>query len=209
MSNFYPTNPSLGQQIQTNVSIEKADLGFIAHLIYDEAKASAADTDAIFDGINASGDTAFSVNTTNAKFIAQPSCARNITATATGTAGDVKAVQIIINGTDMNDEPITETLPAFTVDTLGSVVGSKAFKTVTSVTIPAMDGSGVVIDIGAGSKLGIPYTLPHNTCLFAFLGNVKEGTVPTVATSSTSLSNNTITLNSSLNGKQIDAYFVV
>jgi len=32
-------------------------------------------------------------------------------------------------------EAITETLPAFTVDTAGTVTGSKAFKTITSITI--------------------------------------------------------------------------
>jgi len=54
-----------------------------------------------------------------------------------GTAGDIKAVQVTITGTNYNNEVITEDLPAFTENTAGTVTGSKAFKTVTEVVIPA------------------------------------------------------------------------
>jgi hypothetical protein len=141
--------------------------------------------------------------------ITNPGVPRNITATAGGTATDIKAIQIVVEGTDYNDEVITETLPAFTADTAGIVTGSKAFKTITKITIPAHDGTGATTAIGFGSKLGLPYKLLHNTCLYAFLDNTKEGTAPTVAASATALESNTITLNSSLAGKVVDAYFVV
>lgn len=65
------------------------------------------------------------------------------------------------------------------------------------------------ISVGFGSKLGLPFKLAHNTCEMAFLDNTKEGTAPTVAVSATAVESNTITLNSALSGKVVDAYFVI
>lgn len=135
--------------------------------------------------------------------LTQPDAARNIVLTAGGTAGDIKAVQCVVAGTDVNGKPITETMPAFTVDTAGSVTGSKAFKTVTSVTVPAMDGNGATVAIGTGSKLGIPDALARNTVLRAFRNDVLEGTAPTVVTSAAEVASNTVVLNSALNGTPV------
>jgi hypothetical protein len=72
-----------------------------------------------------------------------------------------------------------------------------------------MDGADVTVTIGFGDKLGLPFKLAHNTVLFAFLDNTKEGTAPTVAVSATDFEGNTIDLNSALAGKVVDAYLVV
>lgn len=135
--------------------------------------------------------------------ITNPAVCRNITATAGGTAGDIKAIQVIIAGTNIRDEAITETLPAFTVDTAGTVTGSKAFKTVTSITIPAHDGTGATTAIGFGSKLGLPDGLSRDTVIRAFLGGTKEATAPTIAASTTAIESNTATLNSALNSSAV------
>ena len=142
-------------------------------------------------------------------FDGQPAVPRNVTATAGGTSGDVKAVQVVVTGTNMNDEVISETLPAFTVNQTGIVTGAKAFKTVTSVTIPAHDGTGATTAIGFGSLFGLPFKLAHNTVLDAFFGNVKESTPPTVAVSATALESNTIGVASTLDGSALDAYLIV
>jgi hypothetical protein len=135
--------------------------------------------------------------------ITNPAVPRNITATAGGTAGDIKAIQVTVAGTDLEGNPITETLPAFTVDTPGTVVGSKAFATVTSITIPAHDGTGATTAIGTGAKLGLPVRLSRNTVLAAFLGGVREGTAPTVAFSGSAVDSNTVQLSSALNGSAV------
>jgi len=202
--NWYPKNPGLDQTIQSDVSGENPDEGIIAHLQWSAAEAHAASTTGVHAAVTDNG-AAQEVTTS----ITDPPCPRNITATAGGTAGDIKAIQVIIEGTDFNDETITETLPVFTVDTGGSVTGSKAFKTVTKITIPAHDGTGATTAIGYGDKLGLPYLLSHNTCIFSFLNNVLEGTAATVAASASAISSNTIDLNSALNGTVVDAYFVV
>ena len=139
--------------------------------------------------------------------ITQPPCCRNITATSGGTAGDVAANSVIITGTDFADQVITETLPAFTLNTPGIVTGSKAFKTVTSIYFPVQDGTGATIAVGYGAKLGLAHYLNYNTVEHCSLAGTREGTAATVATSLTSLSNNTITLNSALNGTAVQAVY--
>jgi len=146
-------------------------------------------------------DTGVDVTVTTA--ITNPDNPRNITATSGGTSADIKAVQVIITGTNIYGEPLTETLPVFTVNSPTTVVGNKAFATVTSILIPAHDGTGATTAIGTGSKLGLPVKLSRNTVVAAFLGGVKEGTAPTVATSSTLHSANTVTLNSALNSSDV------
>jgi hypothetical protein len=141
--------------------------------------------------------------------ITNPPVPRNVTATAGGTAADIKAIQVVVAGTNIYDEAITETLPAFTVDTAGSVTGSKAFKTVTSITIPAHDGTGATTSIGlAGhgatvARLGLPVKLDRDTIVNAYLNGVREATRPTVLFSSTAVESNTVQLNSALAGTAV------
>lgn len=140
-------------------------------------------------------------------FTALP-CPRNVTATAGGTAGDIKAVQVIVAGL-RNGVAISETLPAFTVNSAGSVAGSKIFDSVTSMTIPAHDGTGATTSLGTGEKLGLPHQLARNTVIATYLDNVIEGTPATVAFDSDELEKNYIDLNSALNSTQVDCYYRV
>jgi len=133
----------------------------------------------------------------------QPEVPRNITATAGGTAADIGAIQVIVAGKNAEGQAITETLPAFTVNTAGTVAGAKAFAEITSVTIPAHDGTGATTSIGYGDVLGIGHKLARNTVLNAHLGNTLEGTAPTVVVSATVLESNTADLNSALNSTQV------
>lgn len=141
--------------------------------------------------------------------ITNPSPARCVTATAGGTAGDIKAIQVTVVGTDAAGNALTETLPVFTVDTAGTVQGSKAFKTVTSITIPAHDGTGATTAIGVNDKLGLHHKLSRNTVLAAYLDDILETTAATVVTNSTVLAGNTVDINSALDGSDIDVYYLV
>lgn len=201
---LYPRKPSAGHNLQTDVPGTVVDEAFLAHFQVEASKATVASTTGIHAAVTDNG--AQQVVTTA---ITQPSVPRNITATAGGTAADIKAIQVIVTGTNINDEVISETLPAFTVDTAGTVTGSKAFKTVTSITIPAHDGTGATTAIGFGEKLGLPHKLAHNTVLAASINNVREGTAPTVAVSSSALESNTVDLNSALNSQVVDVYYLV
>lgn len=201
---MYPYNQKMGQTIQTNAPGVSCDHSFLAHIQVAATDAIAASTTGIHAAIANTGVQ--QVITTG---ITNPSVPRNITATAGGTALDIGAIQVTVNGTNYADEVITEILPAFTVDTAGTVTGSKAFKTITSITVPAHDGLGATTAIGFGEKLGLPYLLAHNTVLATYLDNVKEGTAPTVAVDAAAIENNTMDLNSALTGTVVDAYLIV
>jgi hypothetical protein len=183
-----------GQKLGTEGSVTVDRLSG-ARIEIPAAAAVVANTTAVKAAVNSTGSTL--VITTG---ITNPAYPRALTATAGGTAGDIKAIQVTVTGTNFNDEVITETLPVFTVDTAGTVQGSKAFKTVTQISIPTHDGNGATTAIGFNEKMGIPFKLSRNSVIAAYLNNVKEGTAPTVAVSSTALESNTVDLNSALNG---------
>ena len=200
----YPRDPSKGDKLQGVLNARVVDRAHVAHLNLTAAEAATASTTAVHAAITDTGVA----QTVTTGFTAPP-YPRNVTATAGGTAGDIKAIQVTVEGTNEAGETITEVLPAFTVDTAGTVVGNKAFKTVTKLTLPAHDGVGATTALGFGDKIGLPHKLTHNTVLSAFLNNVLEGTAATVVVSATALESNTVDLNSALNGTVLDAYYVV
>ncbi|NLI22279.1 MAG: hypothetical protein GX418_12145 [Clostridiales bacterium] len=206
-----PYKHRFGQRIKNDA--EGSNLrAFLAHLHFTAAEAVAADTDGIVDGAagtSGEGAEALVIVPADAAFIAQPPCARNLTVTvAATTAGDVAAGNIVIAGMNEKGEEISENF-AVTADTPATITGTKAFKEITSITVPVQDGDSVTVDVGWGTKLGIGYKLAHNTVLAAYRNNAKEGTAPTVAVSADALESNTMALNSALNGSVVDAYLIV
>jgi hypothetical protein len=144
-------------------------------------------------------------------FSHQPDVARNLTITPTGTTGDVESCVVTVAGKDILGGTISEDF-TFAADASTAVTGSKAFKTVTSVTWPANCESGgfaATWIIGVGSKLGLSRCLAGADHFFhAGLAAVKEATAPTIAASATAVSSNTATLSSSLDGtKDVTLFF--
>jgi hypothetical protein len=131
--------------------------------------------------------------------IVNPDVARNIIATPGGTTTNVGAVSVTITGTNVEDLVITEVLPAFAAGSGASVAGNKAFKTVTSVSIP-ITGAATTVAIGTGSKLGLNRRMPFSTVLMAAIGGVREATPPTVTADMVNIENNTAILNTALSG---------
>ena len=200
---MYPYNFKRGQTIQTDAAKTYADHSFLAHFNIPAASVKAPVANGVHAAVTSLATA--SVVTTG---ITNPTVPMNITATAGGTAEDVKAIQVIIEGTNFNDEVITETLPAFTVDTLGTVAGTKAFKTVTKITIPAHDGLGATTAIGFGAIFGLPYKLSATEQVIVKLFNNAADT-GTVAKSA-NLESNTFDPNGTPDGaKPIDLYIIV
>lgn len=141
---------------------------------------------------------------------AQPDVARVISLTSGGTATDIAAVQAVVNGTNMADEAISETMPAFTVNTATTVTGAKAFKTVTSVVVPAMDGAAAEVSVGYGAALGIPYKIAN---ALQYVQAIFAGAAETIASSTVSatlVESNTITTTTALDGaKDLELYIFV
>jgi len=146
--------------------------------------------------------------------ITNPPYPRNITATSGGTAGDIKAGQVIVYGTNMQDVAINETLPTFTDNTATTVVGAKAFKTVTSISFPPHDGasattaSRATVSIGFGDIIGLPYLLTEKSVVMTCVNNTID-TAATVTTSTTAIESNTLDPAASLAGTPVDIYLFV
>lgn len=199
-----PFNYQDDQNLVTDAAGVTVARGFIAQYIVPAASAVAASTTGVKTAVASTG-----VTQTITTGITNPAVPRVLTATAGGTATDIKAIQVVITGTNYNGDVITETLPAFTVDTAGTVTGTKAFKTVTQIVIPAHDGTGATTAIGFSEILGLPFKLTNNSHLTSFLNNVREGTAPTVVFNASTLESNTVKLNSALNGTVVETNFVV
>jgi len=126
----------------------------------------------------------------------------SITGSATTAVGAV-----VITGTDAAGEALSETL---TSTGAATVVGTKAFATVTKITLPLLASpDGETISVGLAGAFGIPYKLSHDTVIKILNG----GTATTVASSSfsaTVLASNYIVPTSALDPtKQVDVYLIV
>ena len=176
----------------------------IAGFRWEEEEAVAADADGIIDG-GACGTTSTTLTPDEG---AKMPCARNVTATSGGTAGDIKAVSVTVYGKDIAGNAISEELPAFTADSATTVTGNKAFASIDKVVVPGMDGAGATVDIGWGSKLGLPMVFDQNLVLAATHNGARESTAPTVAVDKVNVSGNTVTLNTTLNGKAVEVYVI-
>lgn len=194
---LYPTNPFAGQTIQSSVDGNHPDLGYIAHYRWS-APAAASQTNVLAATTLADGAT--TTVTTGITNPVEPRAVQ-IKGNASGITGNV-----IVTGTNINDEAITDTIAA---SGASAVAGTKAFKTITSIQLPARTTAGDTISLGTLDILGLPYKLSHNTVLKTFLNNALEGTAPTVTVSATALESNTIDLNSALNGNPVDVYLIV
>jgi hypothetical protein len=136
-------------------------------------------------------------------FLAQPDVARNLVITPAGTTGDVEDCVVVVAGTNYSGAAITEDF-TFLADASTAQTGSKAFKTVASVTFPANCESGgfaATWSVGYGEKLGLKNCLDAaGHILFSTLNGAKEGTAPTMAASTTAIESNTADFNGTMNG---------
>lgn len=190
-------------ELCTDVYGVNVDHAKIGHIFISEAEAIAADTDGIHVAI-AGTDKAQTITTD----ISNPPYPRNITLDIGGTAGDVKAGDIVVYGTNICDELISET---FTLvdDTDTDQVGDLAFKTVNKIVIPAQDGTGATFTFGFGDKLGLPFKLDRNTVILTMHNKTAESNAPTVAVDADEIEKNTIDLNTALNGKEVDVFLIL
>ena len=178
----------------------------IEHLLYVQPAAAAAT--AYHDGLATSASETTSYVAADLT-LATMDVPRNLVVTPTGTAADVKAGDVVIVGTDIWGNVITENF-TLTVNALTAATGSKAFATITSVTIPAQDGADVAIDIGSGVKLGLgrPYAVAP-VYVAGRNNSAAEGGAPTIAIDADAVEGNTITFNTAPNGaKTLEAWLL-
>lgn len=196
---YYPKDPDYVQKLQ-------GEGGTITERLYTavyKESPSAANPIGILAAVTDTG-----VEQTLTENLGTPDVPRTITATASGTATDIGAIVIVVEGLDVAGNEIVEALPAFTVDTAGTVEGTKAFASVTKITLPAHDGLGAATSFGWGNSLGLIHKLPFNTFLMAAFNGVRESVDPTVVVSP-NLENNTITFDSTLDGSEVQFAYLI
>jgi hypothetical protein len=136
-------------------------------------------------------------------FVAQPDFPRNRLVTPARTTGDVESCVVVIAGTNYSGASISENF-TFAADASTAQTGSKAFKTVSSVTFPANCESGgfaATWSVGYGEKIGIKNCLDAaGNILFSTLNGAKEATAPTIAASASAIESNTADYNGTMNG---------
>lgn len=203
---FYPFNPNMGQVMQSNVKGENPDLAFISHLTWEGPLAAGEDS----TGLGQVVTSAAAVTAVDVSAIVQPDVARNVVINPTGTVADIAAGNITVTGMDIAGNVISEDIAVVADqahDTLSP--GSKAFASITAISIPIQDGAAAKFFFGYGDKLGLPYKRDVIPVIAAYLDKVKEGTAPAIAVSALNLESNTINLDSALNGDQVDVYLIV
>ena len=132
----------------------------------------------------------------------QPDFARvvSVKGNASGNAGNV-----VVNGTDMADAVITETLA---LNAATEVIGTLAFKSITSVVLPIQTHVGTdTVSIGRGNIIGFPVAIPTTTRVLSKMFNnaVDSGTV----TAATTVSGSTFAPAGTLDGsKEVSVIFV-
>ena len=193
-------NPRFGQIIKTDAG-GAVDWDFIAHytIVAADAVAAGAANVLVSTVLLAAPATILPVG-----MAAQPPTPRvlSITGNAATVAGNV-----VINGTDASGAVIADTIISAGAAT---VLGVKAFATVTSIVLPIAVDPADAISVGFSDKFGIPFMLPYAGAVLAIINN---GTATTVAATSsfsaTVLADNFIDPTAALAGAQVDVYMIV
>ena len=196
-----PINKIRGQEqyvydTDSPYTTEAAYLGQIAIIERSATEAAKADDDGVHASITA-GEAAQTITTE----ITNPPCPRNITIKCTKGGGNDMSGDVVITGTNIFGETITDTI-AEGAD--GVKQGTYAFKTVTSILVPARVSEGNAITVGYGDKLGLPFYLyGKDQVIQCSLDYVIESTRATVVADDDEIEKNTIDLDSALNGSVV------
>jgi len=198
-------NPFIGQHLLTHAEGITADRAYIAHYVIPVGKAVAAGAANVLalTVLDANDPTVIPAGTA----ITQPPTPRVLSVVSNDA--DVTSVAVKIEGTDAAGVAISEDI---TVTGLTPALGTKAFATITKITLPAFAGAVAgAISVGLADAFGLPYRLPYDTIIKMFNG----GQVATVVSATSSfdavnLSENYIDPSVALDPtKQVDVYLIV
>lgn len=138
-------------------------------------KVSAADTDAVHAAITASASATTEVDSG----FTDPDVPRVISVTSGGTAADIATCTVTVTGRNVEGKEISETF-AFSANTAETKTGTKAFKRVTSISIPAQDGAAATFSVGTGAALGLNHKLTSGkVTIQVFQDTAVDGSNPT------------------------------
>jgi len=186
-----------------NVQVSRRDMKLATQQLIEKQSIdnpAAAGTNQVLNG--SAGATSAAAATVST-FAAQPDVPRNLVMTPGGTTTDVEACNVVISGTNIFGQAITETF-AFSANASTATTGTKAFNTVTSVAFPADCESGgfaATWSIGYGEKLGLKRCMDAAGHLaWSTVGGSYESTRATMAVDADEVEKNTADFNGTMNG---------
>lgn len=193
---FYSGNMRIASEVpQANIAGTLV-ARFLAHYQFDPALQTAT-------YVHAAVTLGTGVTTTVTTAITNPDFPRNVT--IKGNQGGI-AGNVVITGTNFAGDVITDTIA---LNGANEVAGVKAFRTVTSILLPARTQAGDTVSIGVGVKFGLPH-IPFNAAALLvklFNGSTDAGTL---AVDSDELEKNLFTLAGTADGaKLVDLIYIV
>lgn len=136
--------------------------------------------------------------------ITDPVCPRNVSIVG-GHASETGIVTVV--GTNIWDQAISESI---TLNETTTVIGAKAFKTITEIDYPArVQATTPTVVILTGHKLGFDMYFPNASCCIKQTKDGVADTLPTLATSTTAIESNTVLCATALNGQVMIGYFML
>ena len=174
--------------------------GQIRTTYYAAAASASASNILALTGLNAAAQPGFTTG------ISQPDVPRIARIVAAKSGMTAVTGNVTVHGTDVNGNSISDTIA---LNDTTAVNGVKAFKTITSIDLPArVNASGDQVSVGGGAALGLQDTLQNNTVFAAFVNGAQEATAPTVATDSADVSKNVVTTNTATAGHKVVILYV-
>lgn len=202
---LYPLNTNVARTAQTDAHALKTNL--LSLVQYAPGNLTASDDNRFVTTIDMKvGAYALAATT-----MPEAATARKLLITVTTDTGADTMGTLVIVGTNINNQAITETIAPASGATATTL---NAFKTVSSIT-----GAGWVIGGGAGTEdaiiigtadaVGLPDCLTDTAqVLFASVNNVKDAGL-TITVSATVLSLNTVDTTSALAGTPFKVYYAL
>lgn len=140
--------------------------------------------------VSGTGDATITFSSPGSNLITQPATPRILTITGTSSDHDA-AGNVVIIGTNVRGETITDTI---TLNSNTTVAGIKAFKTITSIDFSAVTAldSTALVEVGTGAAFGLTRKMDSNGVFLATVDGAADSALPTVTYSSTDLSQNTV-----------------
>jgi hypothetical protein len=164
------------------------------------------------------GNSFIAVNAGSGSGTAAHITPRNIAISATH-ATSLVAMTVTVSGYDKYMQAMTETLSITATGTSKTATGNKAFAFVSSIAITSAGNATTnTLNVGWGSKLGLPYALiDKSDVLSAYFNDAPDSAWPTLVTydattpptSTTGDVRGTVTMASTLNGSPVELWLYV
>lgn len=197
---LFPFNTNWTRRARTDVAGQFTDLLSVVHC--DLGSPAVADDDWFVTSANMKVGAYTLAH-------AAPDVPRNVIVTHTAVDAADTLGTIVVVGTDANGAALSETI---TPQSGTVATGTKAFKTITSITGAGwvIGGGNDTIKVGFGSRVGLPDKLGANTVIMSILDGTREATAATVTVSSTDLSLNTVDFNTEwASTKAAEVFYIV